>query len=273
MGVSGPPGAGKSTLLEALGCEYVSRGHRVAVLAIDPSSASTGGAILGDKTRMPRLSCSPAAFVRPTPSRGTLGGVARATWDAALLCQAAGYDRVLIETVGVGQSETAVADLADAFLLVLPPAGGDELQGIKRGITEVADIVAVNKADGATQVLAKRAAAAVRAALHLLAPRRASWQPQVLALSAQEGTGVPELAAAIEEFRDRLEEGRELERARKRQRAALAWTAAQERALDALRQSPAALRAAKELREAVEGGDVVPRVAAEKIYQAFAAER
>ncbi|KDD76411.1 ArgK, partial [Helicosporidium sp. ATCC 50920] len=143
VGVSGPPGAGKSTLLEALGCEYVSRGHRVAVLAIDPSSASTGGAILGDKTRMPRLSCSPAAFVRPTPSRGTLGGVARATWDAALLCQAAGYDRVLIETVGVGQSETAVADLADAFLLVLPPAGGDELQGIKRGITEVADIVAV----------------------------------------------------------------------------------------------------------------------------------
>jgi LAO/AO transport system kinase len=200
IGVSGPPGAGKSSLIETLGCALVDAGERVAVLAVDPSSDASGGAILGDKTRMSRLSSLDAAFVRPSPTRGALGGVARTTAEALAVCGAAGYSRLLVETVGVGQSEIAVADLVDCMLLVLPPVGGDELQAIKRGITEVADVVAVNKADGAMKTAAAMAAASFRATIHLHPIRKQSWTPVVLPVSAHSGEGVVALLEALNEY-------------------------------------------------------------------------
>lgn len=200
IGVSGPPGAGKSSLIEALGSYIVNTTtDKVAVLAIDPSSKRSGGAILGDKTRMPVLSASENAFVRPTPARGTLGGVGRSTSDAIIACSAGGYNRVLVETVGVGQSETAVEDLVDCFMLVVPPVGGDELQVIKRGITELADIVVVNKADGELKTAAARAAQSFRGTMHFHRTRRRNWTPVVLTCSALTGFGVDTLHQQLEE--------------------------------------------------------------------------
>lgn len=190
VGISGPPGAGKSTLIEALGTELTSRGHKLAVLAVDPSSQRSGGSILGDKTRMPLLSANMSAFVRPTPSRGTLGGVARHTEDAILLCECAGYDRIIVETVGVGQSEVAVANMVDIFVLLVPPAAGDELQGIKRGIMELADAAIVTKADGGLKAAAFQAARQLRAALAVMRPRSAHWSPPVLQVSTVAATNV-----------------------------------------------------------------------------------
>lgn len=197
VGISGTPGAGKSTLIEALGLELIERGHRVAVLAVDPSSQRTGGSILGDKTRMEQLARSREAFVRPSPSGGALGGVARRTREALTCCEAAGFDVVLVETVGVGQSETAVADMVDVFVLVVSPGGGDELQGIKRGIMELADIVAVNKADGNLLAAAREAATEYGRALHLLRPRIPGWTPQAILTSAVEGAGIGELCDTV----------------------------------------------------------------------------
>ena len=185
IGISGPPGAGKSTLIEALGGELLSRGHRLAVLAVDPSSARSGGSVLGDKTRMPTLASDRRAFIRPSPSRGELGGVARRTGDVMLLCECAGYDRVFIETVGVGQSEITVASMVDMFVLLVPPGAGDELQGIKRGIMELADVVVVTKADGELRRPAHMAATQLRSALKVLQPRSPHWTPRVLEVSAQ----------------------------------------------------------------------------------------
>ena len=184
IGISGPPGAGKSTLIEALGNELLSRGNALAVLAIDPSSSRSGGSILGDKTRMPTLAADRRAFVRPSPTRGALGGVARRTEDAILLCECAGYDRVIVETVGVGQSEVAVAGMVDVFVLLIPPAAGDELQGIKRGIMELADIVIVTKADGPLRAAAGKAASQLRSALKVMQPRSPYWNTRVLQVSA-----------------------------------------------------------------------------------------
>lgn len=184
IGISGPPGAGKSTLIEALGNELLSRGNALAVLAIDPSSSRSGGSILGDKTRMPTLAADRRAFVRPSPTRGALGGVARRTEDAILLCECAGYDRVIVETVGVGQSEVAVAGMVDVFVLLVPPAAGDELQGIKRGIMELADIVIVTKADGPLRAAAGKAASQLRSALKVMQPRSPHWNTRVLQVSA-----------------------------------------------------------------------------------------
>ena len=178
LGISGTPGAGKSTFIEALGAHLIEQGHQVAVLAVDPSSRRSGGSILGDKTRMQRLAQAPEAFIRPSPAGGTLGGVTRRTREAALACEAAGFDVVVIETVGVGQSESAVADMVDSFLLLLAPGGGDELQGIKRGIVELADLVVINKADGELLAAALRAQADYRAALQLLRPRPSAWTPR-----------------------------------------------------------------------------------------------
>jgi len=246
IGISGAPGAGKSSLIDALGCQMLDLGQRVAVLAVDPSSEASGGAILGDKTRMSRhvtsclsrncslpypirlirlladrltyLSCRLSshleAYVRPSPSRGTLGGVARSTSEALLLCTAAGYTRIMVETVGVGQSEIAVADLVDCMVLVLPPVGGDELQSIKRGITEVADVVVVNKADGPTRLAAARAAASFRATLHLHRPLKRSWAPKVLAVSAHSGAGLDELAEVLEAYWAAMRASGELEEVR-----------------------------------------------------------
>jgi LAO/AO transport system kinase len=184
VGITGAPGVGKSLTIDTLGTYLTGKGHKVAVLAVDPSSTRTGGSILGDKTRMARLAADPNAFVRPSPSSGTLGGVAAKTRETMLICEAAGYDVVLVETVGIGQSETAVADMSDFFLALMLPGAGDELQGIKKGVVELADMIAVNKADGDNIARAKTAAAEYRAALHILTPRSPNWPPPV-------GTGLP----------------------------------------------------------------------------------
>ncbi len=204
VGISGPPGAGKSTFIEAFGLHLLAQGRRPAVLAVDPSSPVSGGSILGDKTRMELLARDERAFIRPSPSGGTLGGVARRTREASFVCEAAGFDTILIETVGVGQSETAVAEMVDLFMLLLPPAGGDELQGIKKGIVELADLVAVNKADGDLAAAAGRTASDYKAALHMLRPSRDAWHPPVLQISALEKRGMDKVWAAIEDHRRTL---------------------------------------------------------------------
>lgn len=263
IGVSGPPGAGKSSLIETLGCSMLEAGDRVAVLAIDPSSQASGGAILGDKTRMGRLSTSDDAYVRPSPARGTLGGVARATFDAILICEAAGYTKVLVETVGVGQSETAVQDLVDVFILVLPPVGGDELQVIKRGVTELADIVVINKADGPTTAAAARAAAAFKSTLHFHRPRRASWQPAVLTCSAHSVQGVDRLQAELAHYAAAMTASGELAQLRRGQRQRVAWTAAEEAVLDSFRQDPCVKYLLARLMPDIQSGELAPRQAAE----------
>jgi len=223
LGLSGPPGAGKSTLIETVGRHAVDQGQRVAVLAVDPSSSTTGGSVLGDKTRMSELARDPNAFIRPSPSSGIMGGVARGTREAMLLCEVAGYDLVIVETVGVGQSEVAVADMVDLFVLITAPAGGDELQGIKRGIMELADLVVVNKADGDLLPSAQRAQGDLRHALQILRPKRPGWTVEVLTCSALTGKGVPELWDAIGHAHQVLvAEG--LDELRARQSVAWMWT-------------------------------------------------
>ncbi len=200
IGLSGPPGVGKSTFIEAFGTTLTQAGHKVAVLAVDPSSRRSGGSILGDKTRMELLSRNPAAFIRPSPAGGELGGVARRTRESIALVEAARYDRVLVETVGVGQSEVAVADMTDLFVLLIAPAGGDELQGVKRGIMELADIILVTKADGDTRAAALRQVADVSAGLMFMTPRVAGWQVPVIPVSALQGDGMDKAMAAITAF-------------------------------------------------------------------------
>ncbi|MGK2928042.1 MAG: methylmalonyl Co-A mutase-associated GTPase MeaB, partial [Acidimicrobiales bacterium] len=190
LGVSGAPGVGKSTFIDAFGRHVLDTGTRLAVLAVDPSSGRSGGSILGDKTRMEELARRPEVFIRPSPAGRTLGGVARRTREAMLLCEAAGYDAVFVETVGVGQSETAVADMVDLFCLLVSPAGGDDLQGIKRGVMELAELAVVTKADGELAAAANRAAGDLRHALHLMRPVHTAWTPRVLLASAFEGTGL-----------------------------------------------------------------------------------
>jgi len=218
VGISGAPGVGKSTFLEVLGMHLVALGHKVAVLAVDPSSSRTGGSLLGDKTRMQTLSVNPGAFVRPSPASGSLGGTARRTFESLLACEAAGFDVVLVETVGVGQSETAVAHMTDTFVLLTHPGAGDELQGIKRGIMELADVVVVNKAD-LNSSSTRRAQAELESALSLLTPHDAAWRPRVLTSSAQEGTGIVEVWDTVLEYRGVLGNGL-LE---KRQAQSAAW--------------------------------------------------
>ena len=206
VGLTGVPGAGKSTVIEALGLWLIEQGHKVAVLVIDPSSSRTGGSILGDKTRMQELSMHEDAYIRPSPTGGVLGGVARKTREAMLLCEAAGFDVVIVESVGVGQSEAELAELVDCLCLLLVPGAGDELQGIKRGIVEMADLVVVNKADGDRIPLARRARGDYRHALRMLPPSTPGWETPVQLASATEGTGLAEVWEAIEEHRKLLEE-------------------------------------------------------------------
>jgi len=234
VGISGTPGAGKSTIIEALGTFLTGQGHRVAVLAVDPSSTRSGGSILGDKTRMEALARDPNAFIRPSPTAGQLGGVARRTREASLLCEAAGFDVILIETVGVGQSETAVAEMVDCFILLMAPGGGDELQGIKRGILELADLIVVNKADGDLRPAAERALADHRSVLQLLRPKYEGWTVPVLAASAIEGRGVEEMWAEVERLHSLLADTGRLERLRADQAVAWMWREVRERLVEDL---------------------------------------
>lgn len=238
VGITGPPGVGKSTFVEALGLMLVEQGKRVAVLAVDPSSPVTGGSILGDKTRMERLSVRPEAYIRPSPSGGSLGGVAHRTREVMLLCEAAGFDVVLIETVGIGQSEVAVASMVDFFLVLLLPAGGDELQGIKKGVVELADALVVNKADGPTAALADRTRHDYAGALSLLRPGLGGWQPRALVASAVEARGIAEVWAAILEHRALLESTGQLAARRRDQSRAWMWKLVEEGMARAFRERP-----------------------------------
>src|SRR6266436_1062337 len=235
VGITGSPGVGKSTTIDSLGMFLIARGHKVAVLAVDPSSARTGGSILGDKTRMARLAASDNAFIRPSPASGTLGGVAAKTREAMLLCEAAGFGVVLVETVGVGQSEIAVADMTDFFLVLALPGAGDELQALKKGVVELADMVAVNKADGDNIARAKLAASQYSAALHILSPRSRNWSPPVVTCSALTGEGIPALWSHIVDHRQRLTASGELEARRGEQQVKWMWTMLEERLFAPLR--------------------------------------
>src|SRR3984893_6596939 len=210
VGITGAPGVGKSTSIDALGTFLTAAGHKVAVLAVDPSSARSGGSILGDKTRMARLSADPNAFIRPSPAAGTLGGVAAKTRETMLLCEAAGYDVILVETVGIGQSEITVADMTDFFLVLMLPGAGDELQGLKKGVVELADMIAVNKADGDNLTRAKLAASQYGAALHILLPRSPNWSPPVITCSALKSDGIAALWAHVLDHRQKLTASGEL---------------------------------------------------------------
>jgi len=268
VGISGAPGSGKSTLIESLGLHIVSTGHRVAVLAVDPSSTRTGGSILGDKTRMGDLSRDPAAFVRPSPAGGTLGGVARRTREAMLLCESAGFDVVLVETVGVGQSEVAVAGMVDCFVLVIAPGGGDELQGIKRGIVELADLVVVNKADGDLAAVATATASDYAAALHLVRPRSDAWTPRVLTCSALEHRGIDDLWKAVEEFASATA-GTEQETRRREQARAWMRDELADSVLERLHADDATAAAADALEADVAEGRIAPTTAARRLLDVF----
>jgi LAO/AO transport system kinase len=224
VGITGAPGVGKSTTIDALGTYLTGQGKRVAVLAVDPSSARTGGSILADKTRMARLAADEHAFIRPSPSAGTLGGVAAKTRETMLACEAAGFDVILVETVGIGQSETAVADMTDFFLALMLPGAGDELQGLKKGLVELADMIAVNKADGDNLPRAKAAAAEYRAALHILTPRSPNWAPPVVTYSALTGDGIAELWTQVLAHRDKLAATGEQSARRREQQVKWMWT-------------------------------------------------
>lgn len=238
VGITGVPGVGKSTFLESLGTRLADAGERVAVLAIDPSSAASGGSILGDKTRMPRLAVHERAFVRPSPSGGFLGGVARATREAILLCEAAGYSVIFVETVGVGQSEALVASMVDTVLLLLLPGAGDELQGIKRGILEQIDVVAVNKADGGQELAAQQARVEYESGLKLIRPALAAWQPPVLLCSGQTGMGLEAVWQKIQEHRRLLESAGLLAGRRQHQALGWLWAEIEQQLLWAFRQQP-----------------------------------
>ena len=269
VGITGVPGVGKSTFIDALGTLLTAAGHRVAVLAVDPTSPRTGGSILGDKTRMARLARDPKAFIRPSPSSLTLGGVAAQTRETMHLCEAAGYDVILVETVGVGQSETIVEEMVDFFLVLMLAGAGDELQGIKRGILEIADMIAVNKADGSNLEAALRARAEYSSALRLLRPKSSSWTPHAYCVSALEETGLHELWSHIEAHRDNLHTSGEFTQRRREQRGRQLWQLVLDGVHQALNSNPGVSILREELEQEVAEGTTTPSVAARLILKAF----
>ena len=265
VGISGVPGAGKSTFIEAFGLQVIERGRKLAVLSVDPSSALSGGSVLGDKTRMELLSRDSRAFIRPSPAGRTLGGVARRTRESILLCEAAGFDLLLVETVGVGQSEIAVAEMTDMFLLLLLPGGGDDLQGIKRGIMEMADLILVNKADGDLLPAANRTVSDYRNALRLLHPRSKHWQVPVRGISSLERRGVDQTWQTIDEFWQTMQAHGEIERRRAEQARAWLWNEIQDGLMTAFRAAPAVQQALPTVEDEVAGQRLPPTTAARRL--------
>ncbi|MFI8347449.1 methylmalonyl Co-A mutase-associated GTPase MeaB [Streptomyces sp. NPDC085596] len=269
IGVSGVPGVGKSTFIDAFGTMLTGQGHRVAVLAVDPSSTRTGGSILGDKTRMERLAVDPHAFVRPSPSAGTLGGVAKATRESMVVMEAAGYDVVLVETVGVGQSETAVADMVDSFLLLTLARTGDQLQGIKKGVLELADVIAVNKADGPHERDARAAARELAGALRLMHGKDAFWTPPVLHCSARETSGLDTVWERLEQHRTLLDSTARLAAKRRDQQVRWTWSMVRDELLGRLHADPEVRRLTPGLEQEVRDGSLTATRAADRILRAF----
>jgi LAO/AO transport system kinase len=269
IGITGVPGVGKSTFIEALGSNLTAAGRRVAVLAVDPTSGVTGGSILGDKTRMTKLSRDPDAFVRPSPSSGSLGGVTRKTRETMLVCEAAGFDVILVETVGVGQSETNVAEMVDFFLVLMLANAGDELQGIKRGIMELADMLAINKAEESNASAARHAKREYMAALRLMRGTHPDWKPPVLMVSALHNQGLDVLWEKILEHRALLERTQQLEVKRREQTRRWMWSMVDDRLLRALREHPQVAALAADLEEKWLAGQITATLGAEALLKAF----
>jgi LAO/AO transport system kinase len=268
VGITGVPGVGKSTTIEALGMYLIEQGHRVAVLAVDPSSTRTGGSILGDKTRMAKLAVHPDAYIRPSPTSGTLGGVARATRETIVLLEAAGFDVILVETVGVGQSEVTVANMVDTFVFLTLARTGDQLQGIKKGVLELADIVVVNKADGEHAVEAKAAARELAGAIRLIYPRETLWRPPVLTMSALTGDGLVELWDTVLKHREVLTEAGEFDARRRTQQVEWTWSMVRDAVLDRVLSHPAVKEIRAEVERQVRDGELTPALAAQRILDA-----
>ena len=267
VGLTGVPGVGKSTAIESLGLHLIKQGHRVAVLAVDPSSTRTGGSILGDKTRMARLAVHPDAYIRPSPTSGTLGGVAKATRETVVLLEAAGFDVILIETVGVGQSEVAVANMVDTFVLLTLARTGDQLQGIKKGVLELADVVVVNKADGKHLSDARSAARELKSAIRLIYPRETLWRPPVLTMSATEGTGLTEMWETVERHRQVLTDAGELEARRRAQQVDWTWQMVRDTVLDRVLSNPEVRKIRADVERQVRAGELTPALAAQQILK------
>ena len=267
VGVTGVPGVGKSTFIDALGTSLTGAGRRVAVLAVDPTSTLSGGSILGDKTRMPRLANDDSAFVRPSPSTGTLGGVTRTTRECMVVLEAAGHDVVLVETVGIGQSETAVASMVDFFLVLMLPGAGDELQGIKKGVLELADMIAVNKADGDNETRAREAVRDYSAALRLIRPASPDWTPPVMSCSGLTGEGLSELWERVEDHRRALTASGGWDEQRRAQQLSWMWSTVEDRLVAAMRADPAVHEVLAEAERSVLDGEATPVAAAEQLVQ------
>ncbi len=265
LGITGVPGVGKSTFIESLGMAVVAEGHRVAVLAVDPSSSRSGGSVMADKTRMERLAGEENAFIRPSPSGGTLGGVARKTRETMLICEAAGFDVIIVETVGVGQSESTVASMVDFFLVLMLAGAGDELQGIKKGILELADAIAITKADGDNLDKARKAAGIYQSALHFLRQTSPLWTPPVLTCSSMENTGIRKIWQTVLDHRSKLSDAGELTERRRKQALDWLWSLIEEGLKNRFRQNPDVKKRLPEIRRAVEKGDVAATIAAEEL--------
>ena len=265
LGITGVPGVGKSTFIESLGISLVEAGRRVAVLAVDPSSSRSGGSVMADKTRMEKLSVEENAFIRPSPSRGTLGGVARKTRETMLVCEAAGFDVIIVETVGVGQSEITVASMVDFFLVLMLAGAGDELQGIKRGVLELADAIAINKADGDNIEKAKKAAKIYTGALNMLQPTSPNWEPPVLTCSALEMTGIAEIWQTVVKFHKKFTASGELEHKRQKQALDWLWSLVEDGLKERFNTNPEIKKRLKRITRSVEKGETTPTMAADKL--------